>query len=259
MDFWLSQDNIIVNDNSFTLYATSGFIKPTEKLKNDIKKHDCKIHFDGKYYYLISPYEKAIKPKKETSWCSIDPGVRKFLTCYSFEKDTVNIIGDRASSKLHKNLIALDKTISENSLKPSKKLHNKKIYLLNKIKNLQQELHRKTSKFLCDNYTDIIIPKLTKENDIINSKKCKLKTKTVRQMTVLGHCKFIEMLKTKAKSYENTQIHDITEEYTSQTCISCSKRTKTSLETFKCKHCFHEIDRDVMGSINIFLKFMNLM
>ena len=71
---------------------------------------------------------------------------------------------------------------------------------------------------------------------------------------MLGHGKFIETLKTKADLYTNVQVNIITEEYTSQTCIKCKKRTKTTSELFKCNYCNYKLDRDLIGSTNILLK-----
>jgi transposase len=72
-------------------------------------------------------------------------------------------------------------------------------------------------------------------------------------MNVLGHYKFIERLKTKAKEYEGVNIRIIGEEYTSQTCLNCKSLTKISKEIFKCKSCDLKIDRDILGSTNILL------
>ena len=73
-------------------------------------------------------------------------------------------------------------------------------------------------------------------------------------MVVLGHCKFIERLKTKAEEFTNVKIHIITEEYTSQRCLACNTFTKTNSEMFICKDCNFTIDRDILGSTNILLK-----
>lgn len=247
--------------NQFKITMESGWIKSTENFKEDIKNHDSKIHFDGKNYYLVVPYTTTVKTNKEENWfCALDPGVRKFQTVYSPDNNDVTILGDRAASKIYNLLLTLDSVIARQSKKPSsKKLSLQKIILLNKIKNLQQELHRKTSRFLCENYNNILIPKLTKCNDIINSKKRKLVSKTVRSMVVLGHCKFVELLKTKANEYTNVNVVVVTEEYTSQTCLRCKERTKTSKENFTCKNCSFSCDRDVLGSINILLKNWGLM
>ena len=73
-------------------------------------------------------------------------------------------------------------------------------------------------------------------------------------MVVLGHCKFVDTLKAKANLYTNVQVHVITEEYTSQVCLNCKKRTKTSNENWICNSCNFTIDRDALGSTNILLK-----
>ena len=142
--------------------------------------------------------------------------------------------------------------ISENSNKNNTKI----LKLRLKIQNLQSELHFKTSNYLCNNFKCIYVPKLTKENDIINTRLRKIHTKTVRNMVVLGHCKFVERLKTKAEEFTNVQIHVISEEFTSQQCLECRKLTKMKKgeEIHKCEFCKMEIDRDVLGSTNILLK-----
>ena len=78
-------------------------------------------------------------------------------------------------------------------------------------------------------------------------------------MVVLAHCKFVEKLKTKANEYTNVNVHVITEEYTSQICLSCKKRTKRSTELYKCKYCGFQTDRDYLGSCNILLKQWGLL
>jgi len=235
----------------FKLYEESGFIKTTESF--EIKK-DSSIHFDGKYYYILVPEDRPVKcSKAENFFVALDPGVRKFQTCYSPGQDeTINIIGKNAASKIYQLLLMIDNAVSTKN----KRLETK---LRLRVKNLQKELHDKTSRFLCENYNTIYIPKLTKGNDIIKKKNRKIRTKTVRNMVLLGHCKFVEKLKTKASEYSNIKVIIVTEEYTSQTCLKCHTRTKTSNELYKCKNCGFEIDRDILGSINILLKEWCLM
>lgn len=236
------------NKTDFSLYEESGFVKSTEKFEIN---HDCSIHFDGIHYYVLVPYEKpVIESKADNFFVALDPGVRKFQTCYSPDSN-LNIIGQNASEKIYKLLLMVDNAISNKN----KKLETK---LRIKIKNLQKELHDKTSRFLCENFRTIYIPKLTSDNDIIKKTR-KIKTKTVRNMVLLAHCAFVEKLKTKALEYKNVKVQIVTEEYTSQTCIKCHTKTKTSNEIFKCSNCCFKIDRDVLGSRNILLKTWNLM
>lgn len=243
----------IHNNNCLGIYeerTTCFRIKTTEKIERI--NNDCTIHFNGLNYYICIPEEKEVKTNNKNNWvCSLDPGNRKFQTIYSPTSDNYTIIGERASSVLYNKLLTLDKLLS----KPIKnKLKIKK--LRNRIKNLQSELHNKTIKFLCENYNEINLPKLTKENDIIRKCNRKINTKTVRNMTVLGHSMFIEKLKVKANLYKNVLINIVTEEYTSQRCLNCSCLTKTSSEIYVCKNCKFKIDRDILGSTNILIKKM---
>lgn len=225
-------------------------MKLTEELKE--VKHNCKMYYDGIDYYLCVPEEKNIKTVSNLAnwYCSIDPGSRKFATLYNPENEEYTIIGNRASTKLYGMLIYLDNLISKRKSKNKNLIKKKR----RQIQNFQKELHFKSAHYICENFKNIYIPKLTKDNDIINKEKRKINTKTVRNMVVLGHCKFIERLKTKANLYTNVKVHIITEEYTSQKCLSCSRLTKTSDEIYRCKHCRFTIDRDFLGSTNILLK-----
>lgn len=223
-------------------------IRTTEKI-NTIK-NDCTIHFDGLHYYICIPKEVEIKTNNKYNWmCSMDPGTRKFQTIYSPDNDNYTVIGNRASTILYNNLIRLDKLLSNKNSKNKLKI----LKLRLRIQNLQSELHYKSVNYLCENYKNIYIPKLTKENDIIKKER-KINTKTVRNMVILGHCKFVERLKTKAETFKDVKVHVITEEYTSQKCFHCKKCTKTTLEIYKCKSCNFTIDRDMLGSTNILLK-----
>jgi len=243
----------VYNNGDIGIYEeriTNFRIKTTEKIKKI--NNDCTIHFDGLHYYICVPEEREIKTNNKNNWiCSLDPGNRKFQTIYSPSDDNYTIIGERASNVLYKRLLTLDKLLS----KPNKnRLKIKKLRI--RISNLQNELHNKTIKFLCENYNEINIPKLTKENDIIKKSTRKINTKTVRNMSVLGHSMFVEKLKTKANLYNNVVINIVTEEYTSQKCLRCEKLTKTSSETYICSNCKFKIDRDILGSTNILLKQM---
>ena len=152
----------------------------TEKIKEI--NNDCTIHFDGLYYYICVPEIKQMKINNNSNWiCSIDPGIRKFQTIYSPDNDNYITIGEKASSVLYNNLLKLDKLFSKRNSKNILKI--KKLRL--KIDNLQRELHYKTINFLCNNYKNIYIPKLTKQNDIIKVFNRKINCKTVRNMVVL--------------------------------------------------------------------------
>jgi transposase len=229
--------------------TTNFRLRTTEKIKEIT--NDCTIHFDGVYYYICVPKTIQMKRNDKSNWvCSLDPGIRKFQTIYSPDNDSYITIGEKASSVLYSHLLKLDKLLSKKNSKNILKIKRLRL----RIQYLQDELHYKSINFLCKNYKNIYIPKLTKGNDIIKCSNRKISSKTVRNMVVLGHCKFIERLKTKAEEFTNVKIHIITEEYTSQRCLACNTFTKTKAEMFTCKSCNFTIDRDILGSTNILLK-----
>jgi putative transposase len=244
-----------INSKELSIYVKT--MPYTFKLTEQIQeiKHDCLLHFDGIDYFICVPEEKQMKKNTSNKWfVSSDPGSRKFQTLFCPDENEYIKLGEKATYKMYKYLLLLDNLLSNFSKKPSKQLKLRILKLRRKINNYQKELHNKVSNYLCENYKTIYIPKLTKENDIINCKTRKINTKVVRQIAVLGHGKFIETLKTKADLYTNVQVNIITEEYTSQTCIKCKKRTKTTSELFKCNYCNYKLDRDLIGSTNILLK-----
>ena len=223
---------------------------------------DCRLIYDGYNYYLGIPIKKDVKNDNTRYWnITSDPGVRTFHTTFSSDHNEYMEIGKNASNKIFKKMLYLDKLISKlNKHEYTNNKSRKRLEIVikkqrRKIMNLQEELHNKTSLFLCKNYKTITIPKLNKNNDMIKTKNRKLKTVTVRKMVVLGHNKFIQTLKNKAKEY-NSCVEIVTEEYSSQKCSNCKKCTRTGLKQYKCKFCKYTIDRDVQASKNINISSM---
>ena len=142
--------------------TTNFRLRTTEKIKEI--KNDCTIHFNGLHYYICVPKAIEMKNNNKSNWmCSLDPGIRKFQTIYSPDNDNYITIGEKASRVLYVNLLSLDKLLSKKNSKNILKI--KKLRL--RIQYLQDELHYKSINFLCTNYKNIYIPKLTKENDIM--------------------------------------------------------------------------------------------
>ena len=235
----------------YELITTNSRIKTAEKVEPI--EHNCNVMFNGLNYYLCVPIKVDVKHNNNDGLiASLDPGVRKFQTVYSPDKNEFLMIGKGAGEVLYSHLLKLDKLLSKKNSKNRVKIEKLRI----RIQNLQSELHFKTSNFLCNNYKKIFVPKLTKENDIIKKTGRKIQTQTVRNMVVLGHCKFIERLKTKAEEFKNVTVHIISEEFTSQRCLECDRLTKMKKgeELYKCDFCGLSIDRDILGSTNILLK-----
>ena len=235
-----------------------GYFKTKEIIPDNFKT--CSIHFDGLYYYILMPVETNQKSFNDRNPCvSSDPGVRTFNTFYDGYEEKCYKVGERASDIIYKDLIGLDKLIS---LKTSKNINNKSRKLINKhiskkrirIQNLQSELHWKVSNWVCKKFDRVIIPKFESQK-MCKKEFRKISTKTVRNMSVLSHGKFLERLKTKAEEFRS-EIVIVKEDYTTMTCGKCYNRNLKigSLEEWVCPKCKHYHDRDCNASRNILQK-----
>jgi putative transposase len=190
---------------------------------------------------------------------SLDPGVRTFLTGVDNTK-TIEL-GVNSGTIIFKKMKYLDKLISKSSRtnnKHEKKKVKKQIKKTRiKIKNLQEELHKKTSGWLCKNYSNIVIPKFESKN-MVKKVDRKIQTKIVRSMSMLAHGKFLARLKHKGEEY-GTNIVVIDEKYTSKTCSCCGnvKTKRFTSKVYQCEKCLLKIDRDRNGAINILKKLFS--
>ena len=87
----------------------------------------------------------------------------------------------------------------------------------------------------------------------------KINKYNVRALLQLAHYKFRETLKFQCKKKGRT-LHVVTEEFTSMTCGRCGNLHKNlgSSKIYNCNNCGLVIDRDLNGSRNICLKYMEL-
>jgi putative transposase len=262
-----------------------------EILKKYKIEKECKLQYDvffNKYYLFVvfETKEKIIKDRKEIVAC--DPGEKIFQTFYSNE--TMGTLGDNMRIKIlkwQKQIKKYQSAIDKNKNKDDKKLKNKKqirkkireLYL--KIKGFVNEIHKKSAKYLCENYKNIILPEF-KTKPMISKNKIKIENEKIKKISIKeeareeikklnkririsknvkfvlnmqSHYRFKKYLKAYAKRYR-TQIYDADESYTSMCCTKCGilsseyngNREKT------CKGCNYKINRDYNGSRNIYLK-----
>lgn len=127
----------------------------------------------------------------------------------------------------------------------------KKKYFYIKIKNLIDNLHFKTIKYLTDNYKTIIIP-IFESQEIVKINKSKKFRSTLLS---LQHFTFRQRLLDKSK-ISKCDVIVCTEEYTSKTCGNCGniKNNLGSKEIYNCDKCGISIDRDINGARNILIK-----
>ena len=212
-------------------------------------------------WYLIVPVEIEVKSSdNQGTIISLDPGVRVFLTGYDCDGKILKF-GDQDIQKIEGSLLRADKIRSKMyKVKGKKRFRYRRAFLkkLKKIRNRIKDCHRKTVKYLVDNYDTIIIPEFQSSN-MIQKNRRKIRSKTVRQMLGWSHYKFRMMLISKVMEFSKKRILIVREEYTSKTCSNCGtiKDNLGGSKILKCSNCGIKIDRDVNGARNIFLKSLN--
>lgn len=220
--------------------------------KNHSLLREHKILFNGVNYYLLLTVDKPIllPENKRRKTVACDQGVRKFLTTWDINENSYMFGVNKRNQ-----IFNLAKKMSKyQSKKKWKEFHKIKI----KIYNLINELHHKTSTFLCKRYRNIIIPKLNVKELVKHAKSKIIK----RSLLSMGLCGFINHLKTKGELY-NTKIYSnnegVHERYSSMQCSHCRYiNVKDANEIKKCKNCLTVIDRDVSGGKNIYFYNIHL-
>src|SRR6185295_3046602 len=142
--------------------------------------------------------KQICKTQADVHVVSIDPGVRTPFTWYSSTKG-VGKIGEHDIGRIFRLCKHMDDLISKkdklaSSISKRKKKKalrvDKAIFRMQrKIRQLQDEIHRKTIKFLTDEFDIIVIPPF-KVSDMVNRKTRKITRKTVRKMLCWSHYKF---------------------------------------------------------------------
>jgi putative transposase len=246
-----------------------------KKRKNNKWPIPHKISCDGKLTYFRQTNEwkfawiyETEKKLHETQVdgsihaVSIDPGVRTPFTWYSPTKG-VGKIGEPDIGKIVRLCMHMDdlsskkdklaSSTSERKKKKALRVDKAIFRMQRKIKHLRNEIHRKTIKFLTDEFDVVIIPPFEVSN-MVNRKTRKITRKTVRKMLCWSHYNFRQRLISKA---EEKGIHVIiqNEAYTSKTCSCCGKIQKIGgSEVFNCQNCRTVMDRDENGARGIFLR-----
>lgn len=101
-------------------------------------------------------------------------------------------------------------------------------------------------------YSIILIPRMNVKRMI---EKDNLHKKAKRIMQNLYHGQFIKRLIDKG-IIKGKHVIIVSEYLTSQTCGICFNTYKTDSKTYKCDKCNTEIDRDINGARNIYIKYI---
>lgn len=242
-------------DNAIGVYVrVAGTLAAAETLPH--QHRDSRLLWDNGAWFLAVSFKEQVQltGEKQTRTCSLDPGVRTFQTFFAL--DSFGKIGDQAQQRIVRLLRHLDGLLSRRSL--ADKRAKRRLTLAigrarHKIRNLIDELHWKTIRFLLDSFDVVVIPPFA-AGRMASKVNRKLRNKSVRAMLGLGHSKFRARLQSKAAQESKTVlIQD--EAYTSKTCswsgeiiqnLGGRKRVRGSDGI--------SVDRDVNGARNIMLR-----
>lgn len=231
-------------------------IKSSEDFRN-IKKKDSSLTYNRKLdeWYLNINYEDKtynMHNNNKIKDVALDQGEKIFMVAYS--PNRVYKIGTDASDKLYKKAKEVDIILSKISKvknnKEKKSLKRAFYKKIKKIKNMRDDLHWKVINFLTERYNRIILP-------IFNTSRMvkTLNHLVSRKIYTLSFFKFKERMIYKCKE-RNINLLIGTEEYTTKTCTNCGKLNNVSGRIYKCKNCNLNINRDINGARNIYLKYL---
>jgi len=246
--------------------------KQSIKFKNIKIESDCRINFNQNTneWSLVIPIKQQLKESENQapySVCSLDPGVRTFMTGYcpdghvkEFAFSEFGVQGEHIK-RLKTNYLNQDLLISALTKLKNRRKKKKIKRLIEKNKqrrhNLINDLHFKTISDLTKNYKVLLLPNFETSKMV---KGHKLEKITKRMMLGMQFYQFQQRLKDKC-DVEGTVLHIVNESFTSVTCGKCGEINKKlgKNKNFKCSKCSLEIDRDINGSRNILLKNIKLL
>ena len=234
--------------------------------------HTCRLSRDClEDYYLHIPVPNTEAPVdiQDENICALDPGVRTFHTLYDPCKGVVKF-GHGDIKRIARLCYAVDRLQSARDKHKragagqhqhkskytrrgrafAKAMHR----VIRRIRRLRDEIHWKFARYLIKNYKRVILPPFETSCMVLSNDRT-IGSRTARNMLCWAHYTFRQRLAFKAKLH-GTRIYIRDESYTSKTCCRCGTINKTlgGKEVFKCSRCGACYDRDVGGSLNIFLK-----
>lgn len=266
-------NNLLINNSN---NKNNNLITSKSILKKNITCNVRLTYNKLKDIFILNIPKEFIKNDmiRKEKICGIDPGNKTFLTVYNplgkviklYNRDDTKInlkklvvkrkqideyIKYKKTNKGYKKeLINKNKEIYDKSINKIQKYYNK---LTNKIQNIVKDLHYKCANYLCSNYTNIFLGKLSTKS--IVSKEQKLNKDEKLFTYAISHDKFRTILTNKVKEY-GIKLNIVCEGFTSKTCGNCGKVNEVGLKRILTCNCKVSIDRDVNGARNILIKHL---
>lgn len=269
----IPKSSITIGQKGVKIYPTFFNGKEIFMNKNELKKlydtkskeiligGDCRMSFHktGKYT-LIIPILKA-KPTMENQHggiIALDPGVRTYVTGYEFTGECIKL-GEGFAKRIIRlglNADKLQSKIASKDIRCKERLNLRKALrrLTLRIKQIKNDLHLKMVKYLCDNYSVILLPEFKLKCLIKNCKRRREMAKQIRGIINMNFYEFSERLKAKAEERGVTIIR-CNEAFTSKTCSNCGHQNNIKgQKILTCGECKVRVNRDINGARNIMLR-----
>lgn len=239
-------------------------LKTTEPIPEKLD-YDCRLQRTSSgNFFLCIPRPLEIRSENQApknKLIALDPGVRTFQTGFTDDSEIMEF-GKRDINLIMSYCRHLDK-LQSRWMQPD--IGHKKRYRLKKaakrirtrIQNLVRDCHHKVAKYLCENFTTILLP-LFETRHMVSRIKRRIGSKTVRAMLTWSHFQFRRRLIDKSREYPWCRVIIVDEAFTSKTCTHCGfiHSNLGKSKTFNCPQCFVSLDRDANGARNILLKFL---
>ena len=221
-------------------------------------------------WYIILPRKVTPKSTCGPIWNSpaynsvfLDPGGRTFQTFYSPDGVAGKLgddfyIGTGIKDKLQKSdrLMSKASALKNGGVGRGRTRRNilaRAQALRTKVHDTVRDLHRKTARFLCDNFKNIFIPDF-RAPEMTRLGRRVLHSSAVRNLTTFAHSEFRNKLIEYSKG-KGCNVIVVSEAYTTKTCTGCGHLMNVGdRRTVSCPECHLELDRDISGSRNCFLR-----
>ena len=214
---------------------------------------------NGRWYLCVPETITVTKPENQGRIVAIDPGIRAFATFYSPDECGQIASGDYA--RLVRLAFHLDDLVSRLSKKRDvdnvgakrrQGMRKAAARMRAKFKDLVDEVHRKTIRFLVDNFDVILLPTF-ETSQMVSRANRKLRAKSVRSMLTFAHYRFAQRLEWKAASLGKTVLR-VNEAYTSKTASWTGEIIQNLGGRKTIKSGGITVNRDVNGARGIFLR-----
>jgi len=243
-------DLVSLNDSFiFKQKKYKGEFYASESFRHELE--GIRIKRENGRWFLIIPQRRHIKvpENQRLKYVALDPGIRTFTSFFSPE--VFGKIGESDFRQIFRLCLSMDRLISKTSKVRCKTRRRMKKALQRirwRIRNLIDELHRKTAHFLVTRFDVVFIPTF-ETSEMVTT----LRSKTARSMLNFAHYRFKQFLKTKGEEY-SCEVVEVSEAYTSRTCSFCGKvHNIGSKKTLRCR-CGVSVDRDLNGARGILLR-----